>query len=163
MPESPTTQAVTEIVRPYQGRKGVLLEVFHRVQEEYGYIPPEAMEPIAKALGMRPSTVFGSLTFYTELRTTPPPPVQINMCLGPTCHINGADTIRAILEHRLGISGEEGSEESGCGIHVIQCAGHCHLAPLLYVNNLPRTNVKVAEATNLADEARRMAGLQAVT
>ena len=160
MPEAPTTSAITEIVRPYQGRKGVLLEIFHRVQEEYGYVPPEAMEPIARALGMRPSTVFGSLTFYTEFRTTPPPPVQIQMCLGPTCHINGAETIKAILEHRLGINhqGEASTaSDSGCGIHIIQCAGHCHLAPLLYVNGSPRINVKIAGAATIADEAARLA------
>ncbi len=149
MPEV-TQEAVDAIVAPFRGRRGVLLEIFHQIQEHFGYIPKEAMEPIADALNMHPSTVYGSLTFYTELRTAPPPRVTINMCLGPTCHVNNADTIREIIEHRI-----EGND--GCGIHVIQCAGHCHLAPLLYVNNSPRTNVKVSDAAAIADEAKSLA------
>lgn len=152
MPEQPTPPAIRELVRPYQGRRGVLLEVFHRIQEAYGYVPPEAMEPIARALGMHPSTVYGTLTFYTELRTTPPPQVQISMCLGPTCHIQGAETIRAILEHKLGIDNGEATQDDRCGIHIVQCSGNCHLAPLLYVNGLPRLRVQVADASVLAQE-----------
>ena len=157
MPESRTGQTIEGIVRDYQGRRGVLLEVFHRVQEAYGYVPSEAMEPIARALRMRPSTVYGTLTFYTEFRTAPPPKVQINMCLGPTCHVKSADVIKKILEHRLGIDAEGHSPDNSYGIHVIQCAGHCHKAPLLYLNGQVRGEVAIAEAVGLSVEVRELA------
>ncbi|MEK7217035.1 MAG: NAD(P)H-dependent oxidoreductase subunit E [Chloroflexota bacterium] len=143
---------IEAVLRPYQGRKGVLLEVFHRVQEEYGYVPQSAMEPIAKLLNLHPSTVYGSLTFYTEFRTSPPPGILIGMCLGPTCHIRGAEIIREILQRRLGLSASGDTEDNSCGIHVIQCAGHCQHAPLVYVNGAARREVTVGGAAALADE-----------
>ena len=134
-------EPIETMLRPYQGRKGVLLEVFHRVQEEYGYVPETAMEPIAKLLNLHPSTVYGSLTFYTEFRTSPPPGVVVGMCLGPTCHIRGAEAVRDILHARLGLTGSGQASDNSCGIHVIQCAGHCQYAPLVYVNGAARREV----------------------
>ena len=150
------TETIQSILRDYQGRKGVLLEIFHRVQHAYGYIPPEAMDPIAKTLGMAPSTVYGTLTFYTEFRTTPPPQVRIGMCLGPTCHVNGADIIKDILQYRLKLGKEGVSPDNACGIHVVQCAGHCHHAPLIYVNDEVRSNVSIADAAALAKDVQRL-------
>lgn len=149
---------MAEILRPYQGRKGVLLEVFHRVQEEYGYVPETAMEPIAKLLHLHPSTVYGSLTFYTEFRTSPPPRVVVGMCLGPTCHIKGAEVVKDILQRRLGLPASLQSGDNSCGIHVIQCAGHCQHAPLVYLNGEARREVTVAAAAALADEVSVLAG-----
>src|SRR5947209_4626103 len=98
-PPAPHQQPIEAILRPYQGRKAVLLEIFHKVQEAYGYVPPEAMVPIAKTLRMHAPTVYGTLTFYTEFRTTPPAAAEIEICLGPTCHLMGAPVIKEILEH----------------------------------------------------------------
>jgi NADH:ubiquinone oxidoreductase subunit E len=148
--------SLADILQPYAGRKGVLLEVLHRVQEEYGYVPQEAMQPIADLLQMHPSTVYGSLTFYTEFRTSPPPPVQIDMCLGPTCHINGAEVVRDVLHHRLGLDAAGGSPDNSCGVHVIQCAGHCQHSPLVYVNKSLRRAVSVVDAVAIADEVNEM-------
>ncbi|MSQ27203.1 MAG: hypothetical protein EXR51_03570 [Dehalococcoidia bacterium] len=145
-------EPIEAILRPYQGRKGVLLEVFHRVQEAYGYVPQAAMEPIAKLLNLHPSTVYGSLTFYTEFRTAPPPRVLVGMCLGPTCHIRGAETVKDILQRRLGLPASGHNDDNSCGIHVIQCAGHCQYAPLVYVNGEARREVTVGGAAALADE-----------
>ena len=157
MPESRTGESLESILREFQGRKGVLLEVFHRVQDAYGYVPSETIEPIAKALHMHSPTVYGTLTFYTEFRTAPPPDVQINMCLGPTCHEKGAEVIKQILEHHLDIASNGISPDNAYGIHVVQCAGHCHMAPLLYLNGEVRGRVGVGDARSLIEEARRQA------
>ena len=151
-----SSEVLDGILQEYQGRRGVLLEVFHRVQDAFGYVPPETMEPIAKALRMHAPTVYGTLTFYTEFRTSPPPGVQINICLGPTCHLRGAEAIKRVLEYQLSIDNEGRTSDNVYGIHVVQCAGHCHKAPLLYINGRVRGNVAVNEVAELAAEARAL-------
>ena len=160
MPETPTGENLDSILREFQGRKGVLLEVFHRIQHLYGYVPPETIEPVAKALRMPVPTVYGTVSFYTEFRLAPPPKVQIDMCLGPTCHIRGAEVTKEILEHNLGITQDGLAPDNTFGIHVVQCAGHCQLAPLLYLNGAAR-KVEVGEARQIVDEARRLAAEEA--
>ena len=154
-----TREPLQDMLRPYQGRKGVLLEIFHRVQDAYGYVPPEAMEPIARTLRMHAPTVYGTLTFYTEFKTSPPPAAQIEICLGPTCHLLGAPVIREVLEYRLGIDKAGGTPDNATGLREVECAGHCHLAPLLYLNGAARGNVGIADAAALAEEARTAASV----
>lgn len=150
-------ERLQEILRGYEGRQGVLMEVFHKVQDAFGYIPPEAIGPIARALRMHPPTVYGTLTFYTELRTSPPPAVEIDICLGPTCHLKGAEVIKEVLERNLSLDDQGHSPEHTFGLRVVQCAGHCHLAPLLYINGAVRGNVDIAGARTLVEEARARA------
>lgn len=123
-----------------------MLEVFHKVQEAYGYVPQEAMEPIARALRMHAPTVYGTLTFYTEFRLRPPAAASIEICLGPACCLLGARVIQEILEYRLA-----GADYS---LHEVECAGHCQFAPLLYLNGAGRRNVAIGDAVALAEEAR---------
>lgn len=149
MVASKTGETIDQIVNEYRGRRGVILQVFHRIQEAYGYVPAEAMEPIAEAFRIHPSTLFGTLTFYSEFRTTPPAKVEIGMCLGPTCHIKGAEVVKQILEHRLGLGGHDHGS-SDVAIHEVECAGHCHLSPLVYVNRTPEGPVEIVGAAALA-------------
>jgi len=150
MVASKTGETIEQIVNEYRGRRGVILQVFHRLQAAYGYVPQEAMEPIATALRIHPSTLFGTLTFYSEFRTTAPAKVEVGMCLGPTCHIKGAEVVKQVLEHRLGLSGGDHHGGSDVAIHEVECAGHCHLSPLVYVNGVPEGPVAIAAAAELA-------------
>lgn len=124
----------------------MLLEVFHKIQKAYGYVPQEAMEPIAKALRMHAPTVYGTLTFYTEFRLRPAAAASFEICLGPTCCLLGARVIQEILEYKL-----QGADYE---IREVECAGHCQFAPLLYLNGKTRANVGVRDAAGLAEEVR---------
>lgn len=152
MLQSKTGETIESILAEYRGRQGVMLHIFHRMQEAFGYIPEEAMKPMAEMLKTHPSQLFGSLTFYSELRTAPPPRVQVNQCLGPTCHLKGAEIVHDIIETRLGSPTWEG-DRADHGVHEVECAGHCHLAPLVYLDDEPRT-VTIADAAAFADEVK---------
>lgn len=158
---APTGEKLDDILREFRGKKGVLLAVLHRVQEAYGYIPKETVAPIGKALGMAPALVYGSLSFYSEYRIEPPPETETAICLGPTCHQRGADMIKKIIEHRTGIDPHKMMTPDGArtrtpdgkyGTRILQCPGHCHVAPLLYVNGENRSGCPVSQASALADE-----------
>lgn len=146
-----STERLTPILDKHRGRKGVLLQLLQEVQEEFGYVPQESIGPISKAMNMAPSLIYGTATFYSELRTQPPPNIEVEMCLGPTCHLQGAERIRAILKARMGLNDDWRTPDNNVGMHVVQCAGHCHLAPLLYVDGEVIANLKVADAAKFAD------------
>jgi len=150
-----STESLDDILSEFRGKKGVLLAVLHRVQEAFGYIPRETIAPIGKALNLPPALVSGSLTFYSEFRTQPPPTTELHICLGPTCHLRGADHIKRILEMRLGIDPKTMRSEDGeYGVHILQCPGHCHVSPLMYVNEENVSGLEVSEAAGLADRLK---------
>ena len=58
------------ILKSQQGEED-LITTLRRVQAEYGYVPPEAIGLIAKALKVAQSQVYSVATFYDEFRTQP--------------------------------------------------------------------------------------------
>jgi NADH:ubiquinone oxidoreductase subunit E len=131
-----------------------LLAVFHRIQEAYGYVPPEAVPLLAAKLRTTPAMVFGALSFYSEIRTEPPPRLTISWCSGPACRLKGSENIRRTLESILGIELGQSTPDLALGLRLVQCDGTCALAPLLRLNGRPRGPLTVAEAIRLARELR---------
>src|SRR4030042_59650 len=46
---------IGQVVRRHRDQKWPLIPILQEIQNEFGYIPPEAIEPISKALNMFPS------------------------------------------------------------------------------------------------------------
>lgn len=129
-----TGESIQDILADFPERRGMLLAILHRVQQAYGFIPLETLEAIARHVNMTRSLVYGMITFYSEFRTRLPAPNVVDMCLGPTCHLRGAKAIKRRIEERLKIDSKGDSADGAVTLRVVQCAGFCHLAPLLYLN-----------------------------
>ena len=69
----PWSQEVAlETVAAHAVQRGPLLPVLHALQETFGYVDPRAVPLVAKALNLSRADVYGVLTFYSDLRSTPP-------------------------------------------------------------------------------------------
>ncbi|MBQ7525225.1 MAG: NAD(P)H-dependent oxidoreductase subunit E, partial [Abditibacteriota bacterium] len=55
---------VKEIISECGTKENCLIPILQKVQDEYRYLPEEAMALIAEKLGISPATVFGVATFY---------------------------------------------------------------------------------------------------
>src|SRR5262249_14569886 len=112
---------------------GHLLPALHKVQHHYGYIPHEGVDAIAMQLKLTAAAVFGAISFYSELRTTPPPELLVNWCSGPACRDKGGEEIRRVMEAVLGIGMESNLPDDKVGLHLAQCEGSCEYAPLVWL------------------------------
>ncbi len=61
--------AIDEIVARLGDKPGALMPVLHAVNDRFGYIPPEAVPAIAKALNLSRAEVHGVISFYHDFRT----------------------------------------------------------------------------------------------
>ncbi len=122
------------ILTEYKGQKWALIPLLQKVQEEYGYIPPDTIEPIAKALHLFPSEVQGVITFYAQFSLTPRGKYVIRVCRGTACHVRGGRSILRILMRELGLKPGETSEDYQFTLETVACLGACFLAPTLMVN-----------------------------
>lgn len=129
-------ETLADIISRYPDPKGHLLSILHDVQEAQGYLSQEAMKEIAAYLKMTPPQVYGVITFYSDFRTTPPPPKVIGICNGPACHIRGAERIKKTIQERLGLDKEEEGTAANDDVEVriVQCNGACDVAPMIYVD-----------------------------
>ena len=129
----PDLAKVDEIVAKHRDQKWPLIPVLQEVQEEFGYIPPESIEPIAQALGLFPSQVQGVITFYEQLYTTPRGKKVVRVCRGTACHVRGGKTILKLVKQNLGLEEGETSPDMEYTLETVACIGVCALAPNLVV------------------------------
>ena len=105
-PEKIDLAKVAPIIEEYRGEKWSLIPLLQKVQEEFGYVPPEVIEPIARALHLFPSEVQGVITFYSQFSLEPRGKYVIRVCKGTACHVRGGRSILKIAKRELGV--EEG-------------------------------------------------------
>ena len=133
-PLSGSTEIVTrvhELIADLRPDNVDLLEAFHRVQHEYGYIPREAVPLLAARFNTTPAIVFGTIDFYSEIHTEPPAQEVVEWCSGPACLLKGSLNIRRALEAILDCEMNRASADGRFGLRLVQCDGTCHLAPLI--------------------------------
>lgn len=140
-----------KILSVFEGKKGALISILQRVQEEFGYLPEEALTEIAGFLRMPPSQVFSVATFYAHFYLTRRGDHLVRVCQGTACHVRGARDILETAQYRLGIKTGQTTEDYKYSLERIACLGSCALAPIMVVDDTvyPQvTTKKIIEILN---------------
>jgi NADH-quinone oxidoreductase subunit E len=119
----------------YLGQKDELIPILQEVQEQFGYIPSEAMQQVARFLRLPESAVFGVSTFYAQFKFFPTGKKKVRLCRGTACHVRGAPRILEEVEKHLGIKPGETTDDLEYSLETIACFGSCALAPVMVVDN----------------------------
>lgn len=132
-----TTRAAIERARSrYPHPRSAVLPALWAVQEQFGYLPGEALSEVAELLGLVPGEVEAVATFYSMYFTRPLGRHQIAVCVNVACALRGADEIAAHLERRLGCpSGSTTADGSFTWQATIECLGACGYAPMMQVDH----------------------------
>jgi NADH-quinone oxidoreductase subunit F len=113
-----------------RGRRHLLLPAFHAVQERIGWISPGALNYVCQRLTVPPSDAYGVATFYALFSVDPQPPRVVHVCEDLACVCNGAESLLAELEERLGSEGTVvAAGDSACTWYRSPCLGQCDRAP----------------------------------
>jgi len=141
-------EKLTEVFKRFKGTKDELIPILEAVQEEFGYLPREAMLKISRRLRIPESNIYGVATFYALFRLKPSGKNIIRVCRGTACHVRGGARILQEFENRLGIKAGETTPDLEYSLETISCFGSCALAPVVVVNRQVygrMTPAKVAE------------------
>jgi NADH:ubiquinone oxidoreductase subunit E len=122
---------VNELIAGLRSDNVDLLEAFHRIQHEYGYVPREAVPLLAGRFNTTPAIIFGTIDFYSEIRTDPPAEDVVEWCSGPACLLKNSMGIRRALEAVLGCATGRTTPDRRFELRLVQCDGTCHMAPLI--------------------------------
>ncbi|MCS7239934.1 MAG: NADH-quinone oxidoreductase subunit NuoE [Candidatus Bipolaricaulota bacterium] len=147
-------EQVREIVQPYAGKPAELIQALHRIQSTLGYLPREAQEVAAEALGVPLSQVRGVVTFYHLFRTRPAGKHTIRVCMGTACHVRGAERILAALKEELGIGPGETTADRKISLELVRCLGCCGLAPVMMVDEDVFGRLDPKKARRIVQEIR---------
>ncbi|MFM8385846.1 MAG: NAD(P)H-dependent oxidoreductase subunit E [Planctomycetia bacterium] len=129
-----TAKVVAEALAQHAGQPGALLPVFHAIQDRLGFVPPEAIGPIALALNQSRADVYGTLTFYHDFRTAPRGRHMVKMCRAEACQAVGSDALIEQVERRYGVKLGETRADGALTLEAVYCLGNCALGPSAQVD-----------------------------
>lgn len=146
---------IEKIIAEYQGKRWALIPLAQKIQEQAGYIPPEAIPAIARKLGLFPAQVQGVVTFYAQLYTTPRGNNVVRVCRGTACHVRGGRSILKLVRQHLGIDEDQSTNDMEYTLETVACIGVCALAPNLVVNNKIYGNMNPKKVAAIFSNYRR--------
>jgi NADH:ubiquinone oxidoreductase subunit E len=123
-----------DIIREVGGGKGILIPVLQRAQDEYGYLPKEALVAVAEKLHMPVAQVYGVATFYSQFYLTRRGKNVVKFCDGTACHVRGAPNNIRVMADRFGLAAGETTADYKFTMEVVYCLGACALAPVAVLN-----------------------------
>jgi len=146
---------IDDIVRRTGDDPTKAIPVLQAIQEEFRYIPMEAMARIAETTKMTGSQLYGVATFYSQFRLSPVGEKIIRVCHGTACHVGGAEGLTESLESRLGIRDGENTQDMKYTLESVACVGCCSLAPVVMVDNRTYGSLDRRKAAAIVDELEK--------
>ncbi len=120
---------------PSEQKQSAVLACLSIVQQEQGWVSPQAEEAVAAYLGMPPIAVSEVTSFYNMYNRQPVGRFKLNVCTNLPCQLRNGQHALEHLCRKLGI--DEGGTSSD-GLFTVQkceCLGACADAPVMLVND----------------------------
>lgn len=130
-----------ETLPRYENRMGALLPCLHAVQHEHGWIPPQAMLEIAEFLGIDPSQVLDTASFYEEYWLKPKGKRLVAVCRSIACEFRGQPRITEAIKNHLGIDVGETTDDGEYTLVEVECLGSCDTAPVALIDETLHENL----------------------
>jgi NADH:ubiquinone oxidoreductase subunit E len=125
---------VKKYIKKYSNEKKALISILQDIQEEYNYLPQEALKIVSKTLAVPLIDIIGVATFYRAFSLEPRGKHLITVCLGTACHVRGGPKILDEFERKLNIEAGETSKDGQFSLETVACLGCCAIGPVVVVD-----------------------------
>ena len=120
---------------PAEQKQSAVMAILAIVQQEQGWVSPEAEQGIADYLGMAPIAVHEVATFYNMYNTQPVGRFKLNVCTNLPCALRDGDKALEHLCHKLGVEPYGTTPDGRFTVQPSECLGACADAPVMLVND----------------------------
>ena len=120
---------------PADQKQSAVMACLAIVQQEQGWVSPEAEEAVADYLGMPPIAVHEVTTFYNMYNQQPVGRFKLNVCTNLPCALRGGDHALDHVCRRLGVEPYGTTEDGTFTVQPSECLGACADAPVMLVND----------------------------
>jgi NADH-quinone oxidoreductase E subunit len=148
-------QQVDRLLSRYPTKQAALLPVLHVAQEEFGHLPDDAIELVARTLDLPPAHIFGVITFYTMFHREKQGRNELMVCTNISCMLRGGYDILRHIEGRLGIKAGETTPDGAFSIVEEECLAACANAPMMICGDKYFLDLTPAKVDVALDEMRR--------
>jgi NADH-quinone oxidoreductase E subunit len=143
------------ILKKYkQGKREDLIPMLQEIQEHSGFLSEEAIVKVGGYLGLSTTKIYGLATFYDRFRFIPAGKIQIRVCNGTSCFLNGSRAVINKIKDETGVQPGQTTRDGNFSYEIVSCMGGCHNGPIINVNGEYHTYVKEAQLPELLKKLR---------
>lgn len=148
---------------PEGKEQSAILPIIHHIQEEFGYVCPEAMPWIAEMCKSTPVHVAGIVTFYPGIHRTCPGKYHFRICRTIACAMAGSEELLPYICSKIGVdpasmTDEEPMAVSADGmwsIEAVECLANCGFGPNVMINDTLYSQVTRRKIDELIAEYKK--------
>ncbi len=126
-------EKISVICDSFGNQEGELINILHKTQGTFGYLPAEVQEVVAERLKIPAARVYGVVTFYSFFTMIPRGVFPVSICTGTACYVRGAEKVLEEFKKQLQIEVGETSADGKFSLNCLRCVGACGLAPVVLV------------------------------
>jgi NADH-quinone oxidoreductase subunit E/NADP-reducing hydrogenase subunit HndA len=126
---------LVEVCRSFSNDPYELINVLHKAQGIFGYLPAEVQEIVARELKIPVAKVYGVVTFYSFFTMIPKGQNPISICMGTACYVRGAEKVLEEFKRKLKVEVGETTPDGKFSLNCLRCVGACGLAPVVMVGD----------------------------
>jgi NADH-quinone oxidoreductase subunit E len=153
---------IEKIVSSYDDRRSAVIPMLHLAQDEYKYLPDEAIREVADILDLPATDIFEVAGFYTLFHTRPVGTWVLQVCDDAPCCFCGAEELIATLKQKLGIQEEQTTPDGMFTLQRVKCLAACHRPTVIQVNMAYVYDVTPDKVDGLLNDLRARAERGAV-
>ena len=147
-------ERIPEVAAQYPDKQSAIMPALSMAQEEYGWLPPEALQEVGDALDLTPAHCQGVASFYDMFHLAPVGRHLVEVCTNLSCALVGAQRVLDAFESELGVGPGETTEDGEVTLRALECAGGCGRAPVVVVDHVYHEPVKPEDVPAIVEQLR---------
>jgi len=145
-------RSVRKIVSEYSNvHDSNLIAILQQTQDEYGYLPKQALKEVSRLMDVPLTRIFGIVTFYSQFTFIPRGRHAIKICTGTACHVKGVNDVKQKVKEQLNVVEGETTADYQFTLETVACLGTCFLAPVMMVDDRYFGKLTVDTVTDIVD------------
>ena len=126
---------IDQMIDKYRDEDDVpYIAILQDINDEYRYLPEEALHRVSKKLEVSMSQLYSLATFYKCFSLVPKGKHEIQVCMGTACHVRGAPRILDKVCQGLQVAPGQTTGDGEFSLETVNCVGACALGPLVVLD-----------------------------
>ncbi len=94
-------QNIDRFIEGKGSEKKSLIPILQAIQNEYNYLPEEALKYLAEKSSITSSEIISVASFYAQFRLKPAGEHIVKVCVGTACHVKGATQVHDAFQRQF--------------------------------------------------------------
>jgi len=139
---------VESLIKKHSNQRKALISILRGIQEEYNYLPQEALILVSEYLNIPLIDIVEVATFYRAFSLEPRGKHTVTVCLGTACHVRGGPKVLEEFERKLNITAGQTTEDKEFTLEIVNCFGCCAIGPVVVVDRdyYAQTNIRKVDS-----------------